>query len=459
MDNQAIAPTHPLAAWAASVQPADIPARVRERTSQLLLDTMASAVAGRHGDETAQIESTARALAAGDEATGIGTGRLSRIGAAFLNGYQVTAVTVCDVYRPNLCHVTPEVVPPALAAAEGRGVSGSDLLTAIAVGLEVTTRIGRGIRYASFRARGWHSPGVIGAFGGAASAGRVLGVDGDQMRYAFGLAGAQASGTFAHWGTPTIKFHQAHGSTAGLLAATLAHAQFRASEEVLTHEDGGIFHAYSDGGDPAAVIADLGRAWELERISMRLWPAASSIQAVVSAVFDLIEAHDVTPDDVARMTISLSETTYRMHGEMGWDDRFRALLSTRYAAAVVLHDRACWLDQFRPQRIADAAVHSFAANRIDVLVDETLPVTGAAVQLGLTDGRQVTVRRDVPKGDADDPLTIDEIVAKFRLATAGTLSEDAAERALELLLNIEAVADIDDLMRHLSMPFSAGVGQ
>jgi 2-methylcitrate dehydratase PrpD len=452
MDNQAVAPTLPLAAWAASVQHADIPARVRERTSQLLLDTMASALAGRHGDETAQVEWTARTIADGDEATGIGTARLSRIGAAFLNGYQVTAVTVCDVYRPNLCHVTPEVVPPALAAAEERGVSGSDLLTAIAVGLEVTTRIGRGIRYASFRARGWHSPGVIGAFGGAASTGRVLGLDGDQMRYAFGLAGAQAAGTFAHWGTPTIKFHQAHGSTAGLLAATLAQTGFRTSEEVLTHEDGGIFHAYSDGGDPAAVIADLGETWELERISMRLWPAASSIQAVVSAVFDLIDAHDVTPDDVAQMTISLSDSTYRMHGEMGWDDRFRALLSTRYTAAVVLHDRACWLDQFEPHRIADPALHSFAADRIHVRVDETLPVTGAAIELDLTDGRQVAIRREVPKGDADDPLTTDEIVAKFRLAAADTLPEATAEQALEILLNIEAVDNVDDLMGHLSIP-------
>ncbi len=117
----------------------------------------------------------------------------------------------------------------------------------------------------------------------------------------------------------------------------------------------------------------------------------------------------------------------------------------------MLHDRACWLDQFEPQRIADPAVQSFAADRIHVQVDDTLPVAGATVLLDLTDGRQVTVRRDVAKGDADDPLTIDEIVTKFRQATAGSLPEDAAERAVELLLNIEDVADIDDLMRNFSV--------
>jgi 2-methylcitrate dehydratase PrpD len=446
MEQSQLGPTGVLARWAATVDAADIPPRVRRRTAHLLLDTIASALAGRHGDETAQVEAVAREIADGAVATAIGAGRLSRIGAALLNGYQVTAVTVCDVYRPNLCHVTPEIVPPAIAAAEGRAVTGRDLVTAIAVGLESTTRIGRGIHYAAFRQRGWHSPGVIGAFGGAAAAGRVRGLDPDQMRYAFGLAGAQAAGTFAHWGTPTIKFHQAHGSVAGLLAATLAGHQFRASEEVLAHPDGGIFNAYSDGGAPEAVVAGLGEEWELERISMRLWPAASSIQSVVSAIFDLIDAHDLRPDDVRRMTIRLSEPTYRMHGEMGWDDKFRALLSTRYAASVVLHDRACWLDQFEPDRIADPAVRAFAADRIEVRSDPDIQVTGAAVEVERNDGAPVAVRRAVPKGDSDDPLSEAEIVDKFLLASRGTLPDASATEGLRLLLAVDELDDVDRLM-------------
>lgn len=450
MDEARVAPTATLADWAASIDAQQIPARVRQRTAHLLLDTVASALAGRHGDETAQVEAVAREVAAGDEATVIGAGRLSRVGATLLNGYQVTAVTVCDVYRPSLCHVTPEVVPPALASAEGRGIAGRALITAIAVGLETTVRIGRGIRYASFRERGWHSPGVIGPFGGAAAAGRVLGLDGERMRWALGLAGSQAAGTFAHWGTPTIKFHQARGAVSGLLAATLAQERFRSSDEVLTHPDGGIFSAYSDGGDPAAVVDGLGEEWELERISLRLWPAASSIQGVVSAIFDLIAEHDVTPDQVERLAISLSETTYRMHGEMGWDTPFRALLSTRYAASVVLHDRECWLEQFDQDRISDPAVGAFARDRIEVAADGSIPVTGAAVEMELRDGRRLVVRRDVPKGDADDPLSIDELVGKFRRAATGILAETGAARAVDQLLGIEELADVDDLMALLS---------
>ncbi|MEO7869595.1 MAG: MmgE/PrpD family protein [Candidatus Limnocylindria bacterium] len=458
MDDQPLAPTAALAEWAASIDGNAIPARVRERTAHLLLDAIASALAGRRGDETAQVEAVAREVAAGDEATIIGADRLSRLGATLLNGYQITAVTVCDVYRPNLCHVTPEVVPPALASAEGGDITGRDLVTAVAIGLETTVRIGRGIRYASFRERGWHSPGVIGTFGGAAAAGRIFSLDAERMRWALGLAGSQAAGTFAQWGTPTIKFHQARGAVGGLLAATMAREGFRSSDEVLTHPDGGIFNAYSDGGDPAAVLAGLGEEWELERISMRLWPAASSIQSALSAVFDLIAAHDITPDQVVRMTITLSETTYRLHGEMGWDTRFRALLSTRYTAAVVMHDRECWLDQFTPERIADPAVGAFARDRIEVASDAAMPVTGAAVEIELTDGRHESVRRDVPKGDADDPLTIDELLGKFQRAARGVLAETDAAHALPLLLGVEELGRVDDLMVVLSSTDPAGKG-
>ena len=215
----------------------------------------------------------------------IGGEPLSLAGATLLNGYLVTAVTVCDVHRPTLCHTTPQVVPPALALAERNGADGRALISAIAAGLETTVRIGLGTRYPAFRARGWHSPGVIGPFGGAAAAGKLLGLDAQRQRHAFGLAGSQSAGTFAQWGTPTIKFHQSRGALSGLLAGLLAEQGFSASAEILAHQDGGIFNAYSDGGAPDAVTAGLGERWALEDIALRLWPAASSIQTVITSLF------------------------------------------------------------------------------------------------------------------------------------------------------------------------------
>ena len=282
-------PTAELATFIAGLQYEQIPAPIRERVKDILLDAIASALAGTHGDEVKQIRGLATALGASSEASVFGGDKLSLAGATLLNGYLITAVTVCDVHRPTLYHTTPQVISPALAIAERDGASGKALLTAVTAGLETSVRVANGTHYAAFRARGWHSPGVVGPFGGAAAVGKLRGFDADKQLMAFGLAGSQSAGTFAHWGTPTIKFNQCRGALSGLMAGLLAEQGFLASKEILTHRDGGIYNAYSDGGKPETVTTGLGQDWTLEQISLRLWPAASSVQSVITALLALAE--------------------------------------------------------------------------------------------------------------------------------------------------------------------------
>ena len=94
------------------------------------------------------------------------------------------------------------------------------------------------------------------------------------MARAFGLAGSQAAGTFAAWGTPTVKFHQCRGALSGLMAALLAEQKFRATREFLTAKDGGLYNAYVDGGKPELATAELGERWELMQIALRPWPSS-----------------------------------------------------------------------------------------------------------------------------------------------------------------------------------------
>src|ERR1700752_1791377 len=133
-------PTQALAEFAVGLRHDDLPAKVREHCKLLLLDALACALAGHQGEETHQVEALASALAQSDEASIIGGGRLSLAGATLLNGYLITAVTMCDVHRPTMTHITPGVIPPALLIAERDGLSGADLLAAIAAGSEVMTR-------------------------------------------------------------------------------------------------------------------------------------------------------------------------------------------------------------------------------------------------------------------------------------------------------------------------------
>jgi 2-methylcitrate dehydratase PrpD len=450
-----LTPSRELAAFVVGLRYEDLPPHVVERTKDILLDTVACAIAGHQGEETGQIEAVARALGGSEEATVIGGGALSLAGATLLNAYLITAVTVCDVHRPTLCHITPGVVAPGLAMAERMNASGRDLLTAIVAGLETTTRVGLGINYPAFRARGWHAPGVIGPFGGAAAVGSLLGLDIDRQVYAFGLAGSQSAGTFAAWGTPTVKFHQARGAVSGLMAGLLGEQGFPAATEILVHPDGGLFNTYSDGGLPELVTRDLGRHWELENISLRLWPAASSIQSVITAMFALIEQHDLRPATVRHIRIGLSEAVYKMHGTIGWEGKFRALLSTRYVAAVVLADRRCWLDQFTPERTQDPTLGRFAEDRVSVEIDPSVEGTGAIVEVTDQDGRTYVDRRAVPRGDATDPLSRSEIAEKLRMSSTGRFSAASVEQAIKLVTNIEQVERVGELCAALRAP--AGV--
>ena len=318
--------TEVLAQFAASLQYDDIPEGVREYCKDMLLDTLACAVAGHQGEETHQIASLSSALAQSSESSIIGGDRSSLAGACMLNGYLITAVTMCDAHRPTLTHITPEVVPPALAIAERDAASGRDLLVALAAGCEITTRVGVGIDYPEFRARGWHGPGVFGPFGSAAAVGRLRRFNAETMARAFGLAGSQAAGTFAAWGTPTVKFHQCRGALSGMMAALLAEQQFVATREFLTAKDGGLYNSYSNGGKAEGATAELGRRWELEQIALRLWPSASSIQGMMTAMFDIVEQHPIDPAQVKQLRIALSEPEFKLHGNYArYKAKFEAL--------------------------------------------------------------------------------------------------------------------------------------
>ena len=246
----------------------DIPSRVRERVKDLLLDALGSALAGYAGEDTPKVARFAAALGpSGMSGTSsvMGGSPLSLTGATAMNGFLITAVSLCDVYRPTATHVQPVVIPPALAIAERENASGADLLAALAAGFEVTTRIGAGLDYAAFRQRGWHGPGVIGPFGAAAATGRLLHLDTSKMAMAFGLAGSQAAGTFAAWGTSSVKFHQFRGALSGLMAALLAYEDFAATQEFLAARDGGFYATYSGKGARPAATEKLGEHWELEQ--------------------------------------------------------------------------------------------------------------------------------------------------------------------------------------------------
>jgi 2-methylcitrate dehydratase PrpD len=443
--------TQTLAQFVSALRYEDIPPRVRDHCKNLLLDTLACAVAGRLGEETGQVAALASALAQSSEASVIGGEHMSLAGATLLNAYLVTAVTMCDVHRETMTHVTPEVMPPALAIAERDALNGRALLTALAAGCEVTTRVGVGTDYPKFRARGWHGPGIFGPFGAAAAVGSLLKFDAETMARAFGLAGSQAAGTFAAWGTPTVKFHQCRGALSGLMAALLAQQKFVATREFLTAKDGGLYTTYVDGGKPELATADLGQHWELERIAMRLWPSATLIQGMNTALFDLLDKHKIDVGQIRKVRVALSPQAFAMHG--GFDTykaKFEALLSAHYTAAVILHDRALTQAQFESARYDDPKLRAFAAKQVEARAEPSIDGSQSIVDIDMADGKTLSARCEHPLGSFENPLLRGQIEQKFRTYAQGFLPDAHIAdviAAVDRLEDFGSVRRLMDLLR------------
>jgi 2-methylcitrate dehydratase PrpD len=231
------------------------------------------------------------------------------------------------------------------------------------------------------------------------------------------------------------------------MAALLAEQGFVATKEFLTAKDGGLYNTYSNGGRPDDATADLGARWELERIALRLWPSASLVQGLITAMFDVVEQHDVKAGDVAKVRILLPKTPFDMHGIFAtYKAKFEALLSAHYIAAVILHDRALNLAQFEPARYDDPALRRFAAERVEVVADPSLSEAQAVAEIVTSGGQTLSAKCEHPRGAPENPVSYADIERKFRTYAPSRLSGAQVETVLETVAHIEDLASARTLI-------------
>ena len=442
-------PTEALASFATGSTYDDLPDSARRQARHLLLDAVACAIAGHQSDEIKVYGNFARAAGGPGQSTIIGSSeRLSPLGATLLNGYLITAVTVCDTYVPAHVHITPEIVPPALAIAERDGADGRALLSSVAVGSEVAVRVAAGLDYSISGPLGWHFPGIVGPFGAAAAVGRLIGLNEAQMRNALGLAGSQAAGTWASWGTPAVKFHQSRGAASGLLAALLARQDFAASADILGHSDGGMFAAYSDGGKPERVTAELGARYEFEQISLRLWPGGTPLQPSLTAVFELIERKRPSFDDIERVRIFVAPVVYDAHIRFAEPKGiFEALLSYPFTVASAFRQGRFWLDSVDLRSIGDSDLNRFMRERVELVADPALTREQSRVEVATRRGATLAAQADAAKGSPRNPATDADLRAKYERCVAGRLPSSQAGELLDMLLRVDELKDLGSLFR------------
>jgi 2-methylcitrate dehydratase PrpD len=237
------------------------------------------------------------------------------------------------------------------------------------------------------------------------------------------------------------------------MAALLAEQKFVATREFLTHRDGGLYGTYSGGGRLEAVTDDLGTRWELQQIALRLWPSASSIQGMNTALFDLVEQNRIDPARVNKVRIGVSPWVFDLHGKLpAYAGKFEAMLSAHYTAAVIVHDQALTLTQFDASRYDDAVLRRAAAEQVEMRPDPALDGVEATAEIEMVDGTKLAAHCVHPRGAPENPLSRAQIEHKLRTYAPARLDDAATEQVIAAVDRLEDLGSVRDLMGLLRAP-------
>jgi|GEM_PF-5193312 len=184
-----------LAKYVVNLRYEDLKDEVIDKTKMHLLDAVGNILGAREMPWSRMIIEIVKQIKGEPQATVIGEeGRYPSMMAALANGTMAHGIDADDSgARPSWAHPGSCIIPAAYAAAEAVKASGKELITALVAGYEVNCRVDSSI-YPGLRDRGFHATGVVGTIGAATAAGKIFGLNEEQMVNAFGLAGIQAAG-------------------------------------------------------------------------------------------------------------------------------------------------------------------------------------------------------------------------------------------------------------------------
>ena len=464
-------PTGRLATWVADVTLDDVPGNVIERAKHLLLDGLGCALVG------AQLPWSRVATGAvlGLEGTGdtvntvvIGTGRTTGApAAAVLNGTFIQGFELDDFHPLAPLHSCSLLIPALLSTATVRPetTTGAELLLAAIAGFEVGPRVGYTLHGAQMLDRGWHSGPVFGTHSAAMASGKLRGLPPAQLEDALGLAGTQSSGLMAaQYEAMSKRMHHGLAARNGFYAAGLAAAGYTGIKRVFEREYGGFLSVFGEGHDPDASLltGQLGRLWETSIIMVKSYAAMGGLHGAIEAARDLRSS--VAPDDISKIDITVGETIYKH----GWWQPERPLtaigaqMNIGYATAAALLDGNVLPEQFTPARLDADDIWSLIA-ATTVHLDESLAQADITekfrteVAVTTRDGTVHRARVVQPHGAPADPVTNEELVAKFHALADRVTNRGRAEAIERAVVGIEALDDIDALIDLLADPVAGAL--
>ncbi len=432
--------THELARFASGIRYEDLPADARFMARQCLLDWLGVTLAGSQEPLAVMLRAEAAEEGGAPRATLFGGGaRTSMSQAALVNGAAGHALDFDDVLGAMTGHPTAPVAPAALALAEGRGLDGRRVVAGIVAGIEVEARLGR-VLGDSHYAKGWHATGTVGAFGAAAAAANMLGLDAERTACALGIAGTQAAGLKSMFGTMCKPLHAGKAAQNGLVAATLAARGFTSRDDVLDCVQG-FTDTQTETFRPEALLEEPDRFHILDTL-FKYHPACYGTHATIEACLGIAENPAFDAGNVERVEVKVPTNALRMCNIPAPATGLEAKFSLAYNAGLGLTKQATGaLDIYFDENLDRPGVHAIRET-VSVEGSDDMAKFGADVVVHLGNGVALRGAADVGVPAGDLGRQWEKLQGKFRALAAPLLGARAADALVEAVGNLDDAGDI-----------------
>jgi 2-methylcitrate dehydratase PrpD len=454
--------TRTLLRHARSITFDDLPADLVTLTKRCVLDTL-GVIVGASGlaPEARPIVELVKEMAGNPESSLLGFGgRAPALWATFANG---SLAHMLDYDGLGKGHVSAATIPAAFAVAEKiGGVSGRDLIASIAAGADLMVRLYRSIPDPQWDMKeGWFATQLFGGIAAAIVAGRLLGLNEEQMEYAAGIAYSQASGSRQMAVGEASHLHGTQagfGGQAGVLAALLAQRGITGPKEILEGRYG-LYKTYIRIQPDWEVLTGRLGTWfpVLESHEFKIWPACGATRTTNAAILQLRQEHGLHGDDVEALVIRggdlhteflSSPIERKRRPETGVDGKF----SLPFTAAAMMVRGHVGLRDYTTAGLNDPAVLAMA-QRVRY---QGPPSDGDAVptvEIRTRDGRVLSAQADGLPGDSSHPPSQDMLETKFRDAVSFSdrpVPPGNVEGAIELLSRLDELNDATQIARLLA---------
>lgn len=433
--------------FVSSVEYRDLPADALKVAKQSLLDYFGVTLAGSVEPIGGIIKSYLEEVGCVGPSTVIGLGlKASCPDAAFANGVLGHALDFDDSNPSLLGHPSVPVAPAVLAIGELLEASGKELLLAYSVGVEVECKLGLAVN-PTHMARGWHCTSTLGTFGATAAAGKLLGLNSEQMMYAFGIAASQSAGVRANFGTMTKPFHAGRAAENGVVAAMLAKKGFTSNKNALEEEFG--YLKVTTGEYNREAMEKLGNPWEMVApgIYYKLYPCCHYGHAAINALLSIIRDNKIDPESVEGIEVGATQAIYDNliyhEPKTGLEGKF----SMQFFMADALLGRGIRLEDFTDERVRDPKIVEFMKKtkfQVDPEINKLVPYgLGAAISRV----KIKTKRGEEFVKDGMPTAGLEELKQKYEICAGYVLTQDKIEESVRLVLELEKLDNLHTLMQ------------